>query len=75
MGQAIDSGDGWPGTNSTNWTNLTTYVNNQKTSIYTNLQNWYLSGGIMVWIYRSDGTPPTTNSYLLTYNNNVKTNH
>ena len=76
MGQAIDGNNPlWPGTSSSNWTSLTTFVNNQKTNTsYPNLVNWYLQGGIMVWLYRSDASPDT-NSYILTYNNNVKNNH
>ena len=75
MGKAVDAA--WPGTSSSNWTSLTNYVNNQKNNTsYPNLVNWYLNGGIMVWLYRSDITPnPNTNSYTLTYNNDVKNNH
>jgi hypothetical protein len=68
LGKAVDAA--WP-RNSLDWTDLTKYVQNQKTSLNQNLVNWYKTGGVMTWLYRLDSNQET-NQYLLTYFNTLK---
>jgi chitinase len=70
VGKATDAN--FPGNNESNWNSLTGFVNDQKISTYSTLREWYNTGGIMVWVYRTDTQPPPTiNSYVLTYFFNV----
>jgi hypothetical protein len=70
VGKPSDPANAWPGNIQSEWISLTGYVQNQSSSSSSVLNDWYQTGGIMVWVYRTDIYVPETD-YIITYFNTI----